>query len=203
MLHHLTIVTGQEGPQFRCTANEGSSLAGDHIFVLPFVHLLSLFEADIQVLALDQGQACAVQNLLGGDHTTKFGVRYRNTPNSTFAYYPGSAEVRISSRGYDTLNPGPRVDSQGRIRGIGSTCDTCPLTADRARLYRPHNTQNGLYTYGAYLQDNYTKGKLRLNLGLRFDYQADEASLIWYYVMVVLATLTKAHALSSRLSRCW
>ena len=42
-------------------------------------------------------------------------------------------------------------------------------------FYRGANTTTGLYTVGAYLQDNYTKGRIRLNLGVRWDYQNDEA----------------------------
>jgi len=114
-------------------------------------------------------------NLLGGDHTTKFGIRYRNTPWQTDRTWTGHAEARFSSRGYATDDPGPRIDSQGRVRSIGSTCDTCPLTPDRAQLRRPSTNPTGLFTIGAYLQDNYTKGRLRLNLGVRWDYQNDEA----------------------------
>jgi len=94
-------------------------------------------------------------NLLGGDHTTKFGIRYRDTPWQTDTYWTGGAEARISD------NFGLRPDGS--------------LGPDRARLYRPGSNPTGLYTVGAYLQDNYTKGRLRLNLGLRWDYQNDEA----------------------------
>ena len=94
-------------------------------------------------------------NLLGGDHTTKFGIRYRNTPWQTDRVWTGHAEVRISD------NFGLRPDGS--------------LGPDRARLRRPSSNPTGLYTIGAYLQDNYTKGRLRLNLGVRWDYQNDEA----------------------------
>jgi hypothetical protein len=94
-------------------------------------------------------------NLLGGDHTTKFGVRYRNTPWETNTYWTGGAEARISN------NFGLRPDGS--------------LGPDRARLYRPGSNPTGLYTVGTYLQDNYSKGRLRLNLGVRWDYQNDEA----------------------------
>ena len=94
-------------------------------------------------------------NLLGGDHTTKFGVRYRNTPWQTDTYWTGGAEARISN------NFGLRPDGS--------------LGPDRARLYRPGSNPTGLWTVGAYLQDNYTRGRLRLNLGVRWDFQNDEA----------------------------
>ena len=107
-------------------------------------------------------------NLLGGDHTTKFGIRYRNTPWQTDSNWEGDAEARVSTRYFNPgLNPSP-----------GSPCPEelgCALGPDRARLLRPGKNPTGLYTIGAYLQDNYTKGRLRLNLGVRWDYQNDEA----------------------------
>jgi len=102
-------------------------------------------------------------NLLGGDHTTKFGIRYRNTPWQTDRHWTGDARARVSTR-YVDENP-----------NRGSVCDDCPLGPDRAQFQRPSTNPTGLYTVGAYLQDNYTRGRLRLNLGVRWDYQNDEA----------------------------
>jgi hypothetical protein len=90
-------------------------------------------------------------------------VRFRNTPFDTQAYANGGAFARVSTR-YHADNP-----------NYGSVNSGGPLAADRALLYREQNTSTGLYTYGAYLQDNYSRGRLRLNLGVRWDYQDDEA----------------------------
>jgi hypothetical protein len=102
-------------------------------------------------------------NLLGGDHTTKFGIRYRNTPWQTDRHWTGHAEARVSTR-FTAENP-----NYGSVNAGG------PLGPDRARLQRPSTNPTGLWTVGTYLQDNYSKGRLRLNLGVRWDYQNDEA----------------------------
>jgi hypothetical protein len=107
-------------------------------------------------------------NLMGGDHTTKFGVRYRNTPYSTYSMANGGAFARVSTR-YNNPGLNPRPGS-ACPEGLG-----CVLGPDRAQVYREGNTQTGQFTYGAYFQDNYTRGRLRLNLGVRWDYQNDEA----------------------------
>jgi len=102
-------------------------------------------------------------NLLGGDHTTKFGIRYRNTPWQTDSSWTGGAEARVSTR-YVASNP-----------NYGSVVNGGPLGPDRAIMLRPGANPTGLFTIGTYLQDNYTRGRLRLNLGVRWDYQNDEA----------------------------
>jgi hypothetical protein len=104
-----------------------------------------------------------VSNVFGGDHLAKFGVRYRNTPWRSDWRLNGGAEARISSR-FVAGNPRP-----------GSVCPTCELGPDRARVVRPGSNPTGLFAVGAYLQDSFTRGRLRLTLGVRWDYQNDEA----------------------------
>ncbi len=91
-----------------------------------------------------------LSNLLGGDHALKFGFRYRNTPWQTFDHYGGYAIANINR----TTSP----------------------TGAYAYLERDHNVSIGLYTLGSYLQDWYSLKRLRINAGLRWDYQNDSTS---------------------------
>ncbi len=90
-----------------------------------------------------------LSNLLGGDHALKFGFRYHASPWSTFDHYGGYAIALINSTGSST--------------------------GGYAYLERDANYKINLWQYGAYLQDSYSRGRLRLNLGLRWDYQDDKA----------------------------
>ncbi len=90
-----------------------------------------------------------LSNMLGGDHALKFGFRYHSSPWSTFDHYGGYAIALINSTGSST--------------------------GAYAYLERDANYKIDLWQYSAYLQDWYSKGRLRLNLGLRWDYQDDKA----------------------------
>lgn len=85
-------------------------------------------------------------HLLGGDHATKFGVGYRYNPVGFTAVRGGRARARFRN-------------------GV-------PVEAD---LYRDSNTEASLKQMYGYLQDSYTRGKLTVNAGVRFDFQDDEA----------------------------
>ncbi len=87
-----------------------------------------------------------VSELLGGDHALKFGVRWRSTPYQTITKTGGGASARF--RG-----------------GL-------PVEAN---ILRDGHTNRGLWEYSAYLNDSFRRGRFTFNLGLRFDYQDDEA----------------------------
>jgi hypothetical protein len=87
-----------------------------------------------------------LSSFLGGDHATKFGVGYRDTP---FGF--------------------------SSVRGGGATARFSNGTPIEATLYRNSNTETGLKQVFGYVQDAYTKGRLTVNAGLRFDYQDDQA----------------------------
>jgi hypothetical protein len=89
-------------------------------------------------------------NLLGGDHQIKFGLRYKFWETGSGSHWGGNAVAQ-----YDDLDNN----------------DATPVTPELARIYRDANTLSKTWTYGAYLQDNFSRGKLRLNLGLRYDFQ--------------------------------
>lgn len=84
--------------------------------------------------------------LLGGDHATKFGLGYRDTPFG-----------------------------QASVRGGGATARFSNGAPVEATLYRNQNTETALMQVSGYVQDAYTRGRLTINAGLRYDYQDDEA----------------------------
>ena len=49
--------------------------------------------------------------------------------------------------------------------------DATPVSPELVQIYRDGNTLSRTWTYGGYIQDNYSRGKLRLNMGLRYDFQ--------------------------------
>lgn len=89
-----------------------------------------------------------LSDFTGGDHQLKFGFRYRNTPIDTFQHWGGNAIAQFDNGGVPEF----------------------------AYLYRDHNIKIGLYTMSSYVQDSFSKGRFRLNLGLRWDYQDDKSN---------------------------
>jgi hypothetical protein len=85
-------------------------------------------------------------NVLGGDHTTKFGVRYRDTPFDTGGHVGGFVTARVRN-------------------GV-------PEDAD---LHRDNGSRTAMSAWAAYFNDSFTRGRVTLNGGVRADYQRDEA----------------------------
>ncbi|HEX6736764.1 MAG TPA: TonB-dependent receptor, partial [Vicinamibacteria bacterium] len=83
---------------------------------------------------------------LGGDHSTKFGVRYRSTPYQQLTQTGGGATARFRD-------------------GV----------AAEANILRDGHTNRGLWEYSAYADDSYRRGRFTVGFGLRFDFQDDEA----------------------------
>jgi hypothetical protein len=84
---------------------------------------------------------------LGGDHTLKFGAKYRNDIAHTESMWGGDMQARFTR---------------------GAPTD--------ARIYRRGFTEYGLENRSFYLQDTFTRKRLTLNLGFRFDHQTDFAN---------------------------
>ena len=83
---------------------------------------------------------------LGGDHAIKFGVGWRDTPFGFTGTRGGGATARFTN-------------------GVPT----------EAYLYRDSNTETGLYQVFGYVQDAYTRGRLTINGGVRFDLNDDKA----------------------------
>ena len=84
---------------------------------------------------------------MSGDHAFKFGFKYRNDVAYTGNMWGGNAISRFRS-------------------GVAS----------EAELYRQSKTEYGLHNRNFYVQDSYTRKKMTVNLGIRFDHQSDYAN---------------------------
>jgi hypothetical protein len=83
---------------------------------------------------------------LGGDHSLKFGARYRHTPYKTKGHVGGDAIARFRS-------------------GV----------AAEAEISRDGFLSRDLLEWSGYVTDSYRRGRLTINAGARIDYQDDEA----------------------------
>ncbi len=89
---------------------------------------------------------------MGGDHAWKLGVRYRTAKEHSENHVGGNTEARFSS-------------PAGSPHTVGY----------EATLYRDSVTEYQLGTMAAYLQDTFTRDRLTLKLGVRWDRQWNEA----------------------------
>ena len=84
---------------------------------------------------------------LGGDHALKFGFKYRDDIAHSEGQYGGNAYTRTRNGVPDAVN-----------------------------VYRNRLTEYGLHNRSFYVQDTFSKDKLTVNLGFRYDYQTDFAN---------------------------
>jgi hypothetical protein len=82
----------------------------------------------------------------GGDHSFKFGYRWRSAHSTSLNHHGGFADARFTN-------------------GVANSAD----------LWRDGNAESHLNTHALYAQNTYTRGRLTLNLGFRFDRQDDFA----------------------------
>lgn len=104
-----------------------------------------------------------VSNKLGGDHSLKFGVGYRRFATMTFSHYGGGARAWLQCNGNSTANC-----ADNRIAPGASGAGLVPY---RAVLYRDQLRNSQWWSWSGYLQESYSKGRYRLNGGLRYDWQ--------------------------------
>ncbi len=92
---------------------------------------------------------------LGGDHAFKVGYRWRTALGRSISHTGGNAVARLLE-----------LDDELRGRSPTAVTPTSSVTASR---------EFDLKTHALYLQDTYTVKRLTLNLGVRWDRQADAA----------------------------
>ena len=102
-------------------------------------------------------------NTLGGDHSLKFGLGYRKNPILSFSHYSGGALTQVQCVGNNDDNCGA-----GQYAAAGSPSG---IVAYQAQLYRDQLRNNDWWTYFGYIQDSYSRGRWRINGGLRYDWQ--------------------------------
>jgi hypothetical protein len=105
-------------------------------------------------------------NKLGGDHSLKFGVGWRRNPIQSFSHYSGGARATIQCVGNSSAN------CSGNYGPAGSAAPG--YVARTATLYRDQLLNNDWWTYNGYIQDGYSRGRLRLQGGLRYDWQTSK-----------------------------
>lgn len=105
-------------------------------------------------------------NTLGGDHSLKFGVGWRRNPIQTFSHYSGGARATVQCVGNNSSLCGGGV-----IASAGATAGLVPY---QAVLYRDQLQNNDWWTYNGYIQDSYSRGKFRVNAGVRYDWQTSK-----------------------------
>jgi hypothetical protein len=85
--------------------------------------------------------------VMGGDHSFRAGFKWRDTPSISTIHRGGNTTARFRS-------------------GVAAEAD----------LYRDGYSEYGLSNVGFYLQDNYTRDRLTINLGFRVDRQDDSVA---------------------------
>jgi Carboxypeptidase regulatory-like domain len=105
-----------------------------------------------------------VSHLLGGDHQLKFGVGWRKNPVMTYSHWGGGAVARLECVGNASANCG-----DGKEVAVGSS--PTGVVNYQATLFRDILVNNTWWTYSSYFQDSYSRGRIRINGGVRQDYQ--------------------------------
>jgi hypothetical protein len=129
-----------------------------------------------------------VSKKLGGDHALKFGVGWRKNPVLTFTHTNGFANANMICNGNAASNcpVGDNIASNGGVSpylgagpigagpqggGVGAPAGVVGLVVRNAQIWRDGLTNYDWQTTYGYLQDSYTRHRLTINGGLRFDYQ--------------------------------
>ena len=103
-------------------------------------------------------------NVLGGDHSLKFGVGYRKNPITSFTHPSGGGRAGVQCVNNSLANCG-----DGKTyAAVGSASGLVPY---RAQLARDYLRNNDWWSYNGYIQDSYSYKRLRVNAGLRYDWQ--------------------------------
>jgi hypothetical protein len=103
-------------------------------------------------------------NFLGGDHSLKFGVGYRQNPILTYTHTSGGGRATVQCVGNSLNNCG-----DGRTYVAPGSPEG--LVARNVSLTRNRLTNNDWWSYNGYIQDSFSRGRIRINAGLRYDWQ--------------------------------
>ena len=105
-----------------------------------------------------------LSNVLGGDHSLKFGVGYRRNPITSFSHESGGGRATVNCVGNQIANCG-----DGRTYVAPGSAEG--LVPRAAQLRRDSLRNNDWWAYNGYIQDSYSYKRLRVNAGLRYDWQ--------------------------------
>jgi Carboxypeptidase regulatory-like domain len=107
-----------------------------------------------------------LSNTLGGDHSLKFGVGWKKAPILTWSHYSGGARAQVQCVGNTLAGCG-----DGSYVAVGSAAGIVPYNAV---LYRDQLRNNDWHGYNGYIQDEFSRGRVRLKGGLRYDWQTSK-----------------------------
>jgi len=115
-------------------------------------------------------------NLLGADHSIKFGFAFRRSPVESISSVGGGAVARYRGQynfvpGQFITTPTSTTNQQPCVVG-GVSYALC----NEADIQRDADYNYTLYQRNFYVQDSIKKGRATLNLGLRYDDQHDLAT---------------------------
>jgi hypothetical protein len=120
-------------------------------------------------------------NLLGADHSLKFGFAVRRSPVESINTVPGGAQARYRGQypfvagQYITTPTDPTGKRACTLNGVSyaaNTFDGC----DQANIIRDSDFTYTLYQRDLYISDSIKKDRVTVNLGLRYDHQHDIAT---------------------------
>jgi hypothetical protein len=109
-----------------------------------------------------------LSNVMGGDHSLKFGVGWRRNPILTFTHYSGGARVSLQCWNNQSANCSETPVTPGSTQRVGLVPRAVTVGTDGLP------TNNDWWTYNGYIQESYSRGKLRLNGGVRYDWQTSK-----------------------------
>ncbi len=96
--------------------------------------------------SLDIVSSYFLPSTAGGDHSIKFGYRWRNAHSTSLNHHGGFIDARFTND-----------------------------VANSADIWRDEYSESHLDTHAVYVQDIFTRNRLTINVGLRFDRQDDAA----------------------------
>ena len=137
------------GNNFALTFHEDSLASVQPLFEITTSAYARSFQESVFVRPTDSIDVISnyfLPGVLGGDHALKFGFKYRNDKAYTRNQWGGDAISRTRN-------------------GAASEAD----------LYRKSITEYGLRNRNFYVQDSYSRNRLTVNFGIRFDHQSDFA----------------------------
>jgi hypothetical protein len=127
--------------------------------------LTSTYQTERPHFELKSDATYFLSKVLGGDHSLKFGVGWTHAPIMSYGHRSAGARAEVQCVGNNLNNCG-----DGNFVAPGSGPGYVPY---RAFLYRPELYHTNWNTVAGYLQDSYSRGRWRLNGGIRYDWQRE------------------------------
>jgi hypothetical protein len=109
-----------------------------------------------------------ISKFLGGDHSLKFGIGYRDAVTNTYVHYDGGGYA------YEHCPNNTVANCSTSYIGQSPAAGTLGQSPYQAYMRRDAVTNIKWWTFAGYIQDQYSRGKLRLNGGVRYDWQTSK-----------------------------